>query len=112
MDPVTARYLRILRLIRWSHVSPLAGDIEQEAARVDNRRRIVWKVRVLHFFGPWLGLLLRLEQITRTKNPFRKPSNRKKKKQQLDIDQMNEIEIVKPLKPQEKQNGVYEKQNG
>lgn len=47
-----------------------------------------------------------------SKNPFRKPPKRKKKKQQLDIDQMNEIEIVKPLKPQEKQNGVYEKQNG
>ncbi|XP_032679463.1 organic cation transporter protein [Odontomachus brunneus] len=42
----------------------------------------------------------------------KKPSKRKKKKQQLDIDQMNEIEIVKPLKAQEKQNGVYEKQNG
>ncbi|XP_014470519.1 PREDICTED: organic cation transporter protein isoform X2 [Dinoponera quadriceps] len=42
----------------------------------------------------------------------KKPSKRKKKKKQLDIDQMNEIEILKPLKPQEKQNGVYEKQNG
>ncbi|EFN75432.1 organic cation transporter protein [Harpegnathos saltator] len=42
----------------------------------------------------------------------KKPSKKKKKKQQLDIDQLNEIEIIKPLKPQEKQNGVYEKQNG
>lgn len=38
----------------------------------------------------------------------RKPN--KKKKQQLDIEQLNEIDVIKPLKPQE--NGVHEKQNG
>ncbi|KAM0730118.1 Organic cation transporter protein [Formica fusca] len=42
----------------------------------------------------------------------KKLSKKKKKKQQLDLDQLNEIEIIKPLKSQEKQNGVHEKQNG
>ena len=40
---------------------------------------------------------------------FRK-SKKKKTKQQLDIEQLNEIDVIKPLKPQE--NGVHEKQNG
>lgn len=40
---------------------------------------------------------------------FRK-SEKKKKKQQLDIEQLNEVDVIKPLKPQE--NGVHEKQNG
>ncbi|XP_076242399.1 organic cation transporter isoform X1 [Calliopsis andreniformis] len=35
---------------------------------------------------------------------------KKKKKPQLDIEQLNEIDVIKPLKPQE--NGVHEKQNG
>lgn len=39
----------------------------------------------------------------------RKPS-KKKKKQQLDIEQLNEVDVIKPLKPQE--NGIHEKQNG
>jgi len=41
---------------------------------------------------------------------FRK-SPKKKKKQQL-MEQLNDIEILKPIKAQEKQNGVHEKQNG
>lgn len=40
----------------------------------------------------------------------KKPS--KKKKQQLMLEQLNDVEIIKPLKAQEKQNGVHEKQNG
>lgn len=32
--------------------------------------------------------------------------------QHLDADQLNDVEVVKPLKLQEKQNGVHEKQNG
>lgn len=42
----------------------------------------------------------------------KKPSKKKKKKQQLMLEQLNDVEIIKPLKPQEKQNGVHEKQNG
>lgn len=42
----------------------------------------------------------------------KKPSKKKKKKQQVDLDQLNDVEVIKPLKPQEKQNGVHEKQNG
>ncbi|XP_015189080.1 PREDICTED: organic cation transporter protein [Polistes dominula] len=38
------------------------------------------------------------------------PKNKKKKKQQHDLEQGNEIDVIKPLKPQE--NGVHEKQNG
>jgi len=44
-------------------------------------------------------------------NFFRKPSKKTKKKQQLKVE-LNDIEIIKPLKTQEKQNGVHEKQNG
>ncbi|GAB1868195.1 Organic cation transporter protein [Camponotus japonicus] len=43
---------------------------------------------------------------------FGKKSSKKKKKQQLDHNQLNDIEVIKPLKLQEKQNGVHEKQNG
>lgn len=39
-------------------------------------------------------------------------TSKKKKKQQLDINQLHEVEVIKPLKSQEKQNGVHEKQNG
>ncbi|XP_012216621.1 organic cation transporter protein [Linepithema humile] len=42
----------------------------------------------------------------------KKTSKKKKKKQQLDINQLHEVDVIKPLKPQEKQNGVHEKQNG
>ncbi|KAL6255646.1 hypothetical protein P5V15_012893 [Pogonomyrmex californicus] len=43
----------------------------------------------------------------------KKPKKKKKKKQQqFMLEQLNEIEIIKPLKAQEKQNGVHEKQNG
>ncbi|XP_053970252.1 organic cation transporter protein [Hylaeus volcanicus] len=41
---------------------------------------------------------------------FGKKTPKKKKKQQLDIEQLNEVDVIKPLKPQE--NGVHEKQNG
>lgn len=41
---------------------------------------------------------------------FGKKPSKKKKKQQLDIEQLNEVEVIKPLKPQE--NGVYEQKNG
>lgn len=40
---------------------------------------------------------------------YRKLSKKEKKKQ-LDIEQLNEVDVIKPLKPQE--NGVHEKQNG
>lgn len=66
----------------------------------------------LFFALSFVARAQRIDKSLPRQNPFRKPSKRKKKKQQLDIDQLNEIEIVKPLKPQEKQNGVYEKQNG
>lgn len=39
---------------------------------------------------------------------FRK--SKKIKKQQLDIEQLNEIDVIKPLKLQE--NGIHEKQIG
>ncbi|KAL2740338.1 organic cation transporter protein [Vespula squamosa] len=39
-----------------------------------------------------------------------KSKKKKKKQQQHDLEQGNEIDVIKPLKPQE--NGVHEKQNG
>ncbi|XP_035731307.1 organic cation transporter protein-like [Vespa mandarinia] len=39
-----------------------------------------------------------------------KNKKKKKKQQQHDLEQGNEIDVIKPLKPQE--NGVHEKQNG
>ncbi|XP_076278344.1 organic cation transporter [Lasioglossum baleicum] len=41
---------------------------------------------------------------------FGKKPSKKEKKQQLDIEQLNDVDVIKPLKPQE--NGVHEKQNG
>ncbi|XP_031841395.1 organic cation transporter [Nomia melanderi] len=41
---------------------------------------------------------------------FGKKPSKKEKKKQLDIEQLNEVDVIKPLKPQE--NGVHEKQNG
>ncbi|XP_050466688.1 organic cation transporter protein [Cataglyphis hispanica] len=71
------------------------------------------------FFGGLMSLLLpetlnkKLPESIQDGELFgKKSSKKKKKKQQLDLDQLNEIEIIKPLKPQEKQNGVHEKQNG
>ncbi|XP_078050934.1 organic cation transporter [Augochlora pura] len=41
---------------------------------------------------------------------FGKKPSKKEKKKHLDIEQLNEVDVIKPLKPQE--NGVHEKQNG
>lgn len=66
-------------------------------------------------FGGTMSLLLpetlnkKLPESIQDGELFGKKPN-KKKKQQLDIEQLNEIDVIKPLKPQE--NGVHEKQNG
>ncbi|XP_026672740.1 organic cation transporter protein-like [Ceratina calcarata] len=41
---------------------------------------------------------------------FGKKLSKKEKQKQLEIEQLNEVDVLKPLKPQE--NGVHEKQNG
>ncbi|XP_033363414.1 organic cation transporter protein-like [Bombus vosnesenskii] len=67
-------------------------------------------------FGGVMSLLLpetlnkKLPESIQDGELFGKKSEKKKKKQQLDIEQLNEVDVIKPLKPQE--NGVHEKQNG
>ncbi|KAH0947083.1 hypothetical protein HN011_010246 [Eciton burchellii] len=69
-------------------------------------------------FGGLMSLLLpetlnkKLPESIRDGELFGKKQKKKKTKQQLDADhQLNDI-VIRPLKPQEKQNGMYEKQNG
>ncbi|XP_017794869.1 PREDICTED: organic cation transporter protein-like isoform X1 [Habropoda laboriosa] len=67
-------------------------------------------------FGGMMSLLLpetlnkKLPESIQDAELFGKKPSKKKKKQQLDIEQLNEVDVIKPLKPQE--NGVHEKQNG
>lgn len=67
-------------------------------------------------FGGAMSLLLpetlnkKLPESIQDGELFGKKLSKKEKQKQLEIEQLNEVDVIKPLKPQE--NGVHEKQNG